>query len=46
MCPSSEPGAHPQLGTLVAADSREVVIEIKDAIHLHFPRIGYIVRAQ
>jgi len=42
----SEPGAHPQLGTLVAADSREVVIEIKDAIHLHFPRIGYIVRAQ
>lgn len=43
---STEPGAHPQLGTLVAADHREVVIEIKDAVHLHFPRIGYIVRAQ
>ena len=43
---STTPGKHPQLGKLVAADENEVVLEIKDGLHLHFPRIGYIVRAQ
>jgi hypothetical protein len=45
-CNSSEPGSHPQAGKLVGTSIDEVVIEVNDGIHLHFPKIGYIVRAQ
>lgn len=43
---SSTPGSHPQNGKLVGTSIDEVVIEVNDGIRLHFPRIGYIVRAQ
>ncbi|KAK5137132.1 hypothetical protein LTR08_000637 [Meristemomyces frigidus] len=40
------PGAHPQAGKLVGTTADEVVIEVgNDGVRLHFPRIGYIVRA-
>ncbi|KJX99270.1 glutathione s-transferase like protein [Zymoseptoria brevis] len=42
----STPGAHPQAGKLVGTSIDEVVIEVTDGIRLHFPKIGYIVRAQ
>lgn len=43
----STPGSHPQAGKLVGTTADEVVIEVgKDGVRLHFPRIGYIVRAQ
>ena len=39
----------PVSGTLVAADEREIVIHRKDAeagaLHIHFPRVGFDVRA-
>ncbi|KAK5117167.1 hypothetical protein LTR85_008935 [Meristemomyces frigidus] len=41
------PGAHPQAGKLLGTSIDEVVIEVgNDGVRLHFPRIGYIVRAQ
>jgi len=44
---SSVPGAHPQAGKLIATSPDEVVLEVgNDGVRLHFPRIGYIVRAQ
>lgn len=44
---SSEPGSHPQKGKLVGTNADELVVEVgKDGVRLHFPRIGYIVRAQ
>ncbi|KAF2167960.1 hypothetical protein M409DRAFT_65989 [Zasmidium cellare ATCC 36951] len=42
----STPGSFPQAGKLVGTTIDEVVIEIKDGIRLHFPKIGYIVRRQ
>ncbi|KAG9961313.1 hypothetical protein KCU61_g5651, partial [Aureobasidium melanogenum] len=39
------PGAHPQVGRLVAAEVDEVAIELENKIKLHFPRRGYIVRS-
>ena len=44
---SSTPGSHPQAGKLVGTTADEVVIEVgNDGVRLHFPRIGYIVRAE
>lgn len=40
----SKPGSHPQAGKLVGATKKEVVLEVDDGIHLHFPREGYVVR--
>jgi glutathione S-transferase len=38
------PGAHPQNGKLVGLNEGEVVIELKNGIRVHFPRIGYVVK--
>lgn len=40
----TEPGAHPQHGKLVGVNGRETVLELKDGIRLHFPRVGYVVK--
>lgn len=37
-------GTHPQRGSLVGVDQREVVVELKNGLRLHFPRIGYVVK--
>ncbi|KAK1063093.1 hypothetical protein LTR12_010851 [Friedmanniomyces endolithicus] len=43
----AKPGAHVQVGKLVGTSPSEVVLEVgNDGVRLHFPRIGYIVRAQ
>lgn len=41
----TEPGAHPQQGRLVGVNESEVVIELGNAIRLHFPRVGYVIKA-
>jgi glutathione S-transferase len=38
------PGAHPQNGKLVGLNGKEVVVELKNGIRLHFPRVGYLVK--
>jgi hypothetical protein len=38
------PGAHPQNGKLVGLDKNEIVVELKNGIRLHFPRVGYLVK--
>ena len=38
------PGAHPQNGKLVGLDVKEVVVELKNGIRVHFPRVGYLVK--
>ncbi|KAH9826658.1 glutathione s-transferase like protein, partial [Teratosphaeria destructans] len=40
------PGSHPQVGKLLGTSENEVVIEVRDGVKLHFPKIGYIVRQQ
>lgn len=40
----TEPGKHPQRGKLVGVDQREVVVELKNEVRLHFPRVGYVVK--
>ncbi|KAF9700844.1 hypothetical protein EKO04_001068 [Ascochyta lentis] len=40
----TEPGAHPQKGKLVGLDDREIVVELKNDVRLHFPRVGYVVK--
>lgn len=43
---STDPGKHPQAGKLIGTSIDETVIELKDGVRLHFPRVGYIVRDQ
>ncbi|KAJ8117030.1 hypothetical protein OPT61_g1674 [Boeremia exigua] len=40
----TEAGAHPQKGKLIGANRKEIVIELKNGIRLHFPRVGYVVK--
>jgi glutathione S-transferase len=40
----TEPGAHPQKGKLVGLNDKETVVELKNGIRVHFPRIGYVVK--
>ncbi|EME41146.1 hypothetical protein DOTSEDRAFT_46216 [Dothistroma septosporum NZE10] len=40
----TKPGAYPQAGKLVGLNDEEIVVEVKDGVRLHFPRVGYIVR--
>jgi glutathione S-transferase len=40
----TEAGAHPQKGTLVGLNNKETVVELRNGIRLHFPRIGYVVK--
>ncbi len=40
----TEAGAYPQKGTLVGVNAKKVVIELKNGIRMHFPRVGYIVQ--
>ena len=40
----TEAGAHPQKGKLVGVNNKEVVVELKNGIRVHFPRIGYVVK--
>lgn len=37
-------GAHPQNGKLVGVNDVEIVLELKNGIRLHFPRIGYLIK--
>lgn len=37
-------GAHPQKGKLVGLSDRETVVELKNGIRVHFPRVGYVVK--
>jgi glutathione S-transferase len=38
------PGAHPQNGKLVGLNEKEIVVELKNGIRVHFPRVGYLVK--
>lgn len=40
----TEPGAHPQKGRLVGLNKEKTVIELKNGLRIHFPRIGYVVK--
>ncbi|KAI6846898.1 hypothetical protein KC323_g9607, partial [Hortaea werneckii] len=41
------PGVHPQKGKLVGTSADEFVIEVgNDGVRVHFPWVGYILRAQ
>lgn len=40
----TEAGAHPQKGKLVGVNNKEAVVELKNGIRVHFPRIGYVVK--
>ena len=40
----TEAGAHPQKGKLVGVNDRETVVELKNGIRVHFPRVGYVVK--
>lgn len=43
-CISSAPHSHPQAGKLFATSRAEIVIELPNGLHVHFPREGYILR--
>ncbi len=43
-CDSAAPNSHPQAGKLIGASKHEVVLELENGIHLHFPRQGYVVK--
>jgi glutathione S-transferase len=37
-------GAHPQAGKLVGLNDQETVVELKNGLRVHFPRVGYVVK--
>lgn len=41
----AKPGTHPQFGKLVGLSKTKTVIELKNGLRLHFPKVGYFVRA-
>ncbi|QIW94690.1 hypothetical protein AMS68_000208 [Peltaster fructicola] len=40
----AKPGTHPQIGKLVGLNRTRIVIELKNGVRMHFPKIGYFVR--
>lgn len=40
----TEAGAHPQKGKLIGLNEKETVVELKNGVRVHFPRVGYIVK--
>lgn len=40
----AKPGTHPQFGKLVGLSKTKTVIELKNGLRLHFPKVGYFVR--
>jgi hypothetical protein len=40
----AKPGTHPQFGKLVGLNKTKTVIELKNGLRLHFPKVGYFVR--
>ena len=40
----AKPGTHPQYGKLVGLSKTKTVIELKNGLRLHFPKVGYFVR--
>jgi hypothetical protein len=40
----AKPGTHPQFGKLIGLNKTKTVIEIKNGLRLHFPKVGYFVR--
>ena len=40
----AKPGTYPQFGKLVGLNKTKTVIELKNALRLHFPKVGYFVR--
>ncbi|KAI9724607.1 MAG: hypothetical protein M1828_003630 [Chrysothrix sp. TS-e1954] len=38
------PGSDPQVGKLIGTDVNRVSLELENGIHIHFPRVGYVVR--
>lgn len=41
----AKPGTHPQFGKLIGLNNTKTVIELKNGLRLHFPKVGYFVRA-
>ena len=42
---SALPHENPQLGALVGSSVEELVLELENGVRLHYPRLGYLVRA-
>ena len=40
----AKPGTYPQHGKLVGLSRTKTVIELKNGLRLHFPKVGYFVR--
>jgi hypothetical protein len=40
----AKPGTHPQFGRLIGLNKTKTVIELKNGLRLHFPKVGYFVR--
>jgi hypothetical protein len=40
----AKPGTHPQFGKLIGLNKTKTVIELKNGLRLHFPKVGYFVR--
>jgi hypothetical protein len=40
----AKPGTYPQFGKLVGLSKTKTVIELKNGLRLHFPKVGYFVR--
>lgn len=41
----AKPGTYPQYGKLVGLNKTKTVIELENGLRLHFPKVGYFVRA-
>lgn len=39
----AKPGTYPQHGKLVGLNKMKTVIELKNGLRLHFPKVGYFV---
>ena len=40
----AKPGTYPQFGSLVGLNKTKTVIELKNGLRVHFPKVGYFVR--
>lgn len=40
----AKPGTYPQFGKLVGLNRTKTVIELKNGVRPHFPKVGYFVR--
>lgn len=40
----AKPGTYPQCGKLVGMNKLKTVLELKNGLRLHFPKVGYFVQ--